>query len=112
MNSTIGSINCRRGLLLEADLRHHREKLLGQAVAEIDHRGAPIVGDQPVEQRHLAGGIGDIDGPDQLGEMRGERRLARIEIVADHGRPLRRKYSIKSRAISVLPTRGCCEATM
>ena len=98
--------------LHEADLRHHGEELLEQAVAEVDDGGPPIVGDQPVEQRHLAARIGDVDGPDQVGEVAGQRRFARIEIVADQRLAAERKNSINSRAISVLPTRGCGEAMM
>ena len=59
------------------------EELLERAVAQIDDLGARGIGDQPVEQLHLAAGIGDIDRPDKLGKAAGQQRLARIEIEAD-----------------------------
>ena len=40
-------------LVDEADLAGHREKRGERLVAEIDHLGDAVVGDQPVEQRHL-----------------------------------------------------------
>ena len=100
-------------LLHEADLRHHREELVERAVAQIDDLGARIVRDQPVEQRHLAAGVADVDGPDQVGEA-----AASAPARADADRSRRaagrrqRKYSINSRASSVLPTRGRGDATM
>ena len=42
-----------------------------------------MVGDQPVEQRHLAARIGDVGGPGQVWEVGRQRRLARVEIVTD-----------------------------
>ena len=67
----------------EADLGHHRKELLERGVTQIDHLRRHVVGDQLVEQFHLAAGVGDVHGPDQVGEMAGERRLARIEVEAD-----------------------------
>jgi hypothetical protein len=58
-----------------------------------------------VKQRHLSPRVGNVECADQLREIAGERRLARIEIVAGH-------RAAAGRAISVLPTRGCCDATM
>ena len=71
------------GFFLEADLRHHFEELIEQSVAEIDHRRAPVIGQNAIEQRHLAACIGDVDRPDQVRKTAGESGLAGIEIITD-----------------------------
>ena len=87
MNSTIGSMPRRRASCSKPISAITEKNCSNRRVAQIDDGGAPLIGDQPVEQRHLAAGIGDIDGPDQIGEIGAKRRLARIEIVADQRGP-------------------------
>jgi hypothetical protein len=50
------------GFFFEADLRHHFEELVKQSVAEIDHRCAPMIGQNarelafsPLQQREKNG---------------------------------------------------------
>lgn len=71
------------GFRYEADLLHHREELLERAVPQIDYLGASGVRKETIEQRHLAAGIGDIDGPHQLGKAAGQQRFAGVEVEAD-----------------------------
>ena len=67
----------------EADFIQDAEELLERRVAEVDDLGAGIVRDQAVEQLHLAERFSYVDRPDQMREASRERRLARIEVVAD-----------------------------
>ena len=66
----------------EADFLHHLEELVERGVAEVDDLGAGVVRDQPVEQRHLALRFGNVDDRDEMRKAAGERRLARMEVVA------------------------------
>ena len=51
--------------------------------------GARRIGDQAVEQFHLAACAGDVDRPDQLGKPFREQRLSWIKVVS-HKRPASR----------------------
>src|ERR1700722_15710993 len=81
-NSTIGSMKRRRASG-EADFIEDAEELLERRVAEVDDLGAGIVRDQAVEQLHRAERFSYFDRPDERREAPRERRLARIEVVAD-----------------------------
>jgi hypothetical protein len=69
--------------LLEANLRHDFEELIEQPVAEIDHRGAPVIGKNAVKQRHLTARIGDVERPDQTRKTASEGGLAGVKIITD-----------------------------
>jgi hypothetical protein len=56
-------------------------------MAEIDHRRAPVIGNDAIKQRHLTARVADVDGPDQLGEETRQRGLVRFEIVAHERTP-------------------------
>ena len=82
-NSTIGSIKRRRASCRKPISAVTAKNWSNGAVAEIDDLRARRIRDQPVEQLHLAACVDDVHGPDQLWETGRERRLARIEVVAD-----------------------------
>jgi hypothetical protein len=58
--------------------------LVEWAIAEIDDRRAPVIGNNAVKQRHLTARVGDIDRPDQIGKAGGECGLVGFKIITHH----------------------------
>ena len=71
-------------LLGKADPVGQREERIERLVAEIDDLAHAVLGDQAVEQRHLALDIADAGDGRARGQELRQRAAARIEIESRH----------------------------